>query len=51
MTNEELIAALRDFPPEADVFVDGLMEWIWVEAVELNEDGDVILSEKGRIRR
>jgi hypothetical protein len=50
MTNEELIAALRDLPPEADVFVDGLMEWIWVEAVELNEDGDVVLSQSGSWR-
>jgi hypothetical protein len=50
MTVEELRAALRDFPPECPVYADGLMEVIFIGAVELDEDGEVVLSEKGIVR-
>ena len=43
----DLKAALNDFPPEADVVAE-LDEFAWgfVEYVELNEEGDVVLTDR-----
>lgn len=45
MTNEELRATLNDLPPEAQVFAEGPLEFLFIEYVSINEDGDIILSE------
>jgi hypothetical protein len=47
MTNEDLRAALADLPPEAPVFAESCLDYIWIECVEINEDGDIVLSASG----
>jgi hypothetical protein len=47
VTAADLIAALRDFPPEAEVFAESPMDWIFLDVVEINEDGDIVLSASG----
>ena len=41
----DLKAALNDFPPEAPVFAESPLDFIFIEYISINEDGDIVLSE------
>ena len=46
MKVEDLQDALKDFPPDSEVFAESEMDYFAPDLVQLDESGDVVLTEE-----